>query len=341
VTTGPRVSVIIPTYQGRDSVLRTLASLRRQTIPADEYEVIIAVDGSTDGTVEAVRGFAAPFVLSTLDGPNRGRAGACNAGIRAAAGPVVVLLDDDMEASPGFLATHANAHVGPGRRAVVGAAPIVVSAGSPPFVRYVADGFRKRLDRLAQPGYRLTFRDTYTGNFSARRDVLLAIGGFDEAFRAYGHEDYELALRLQEAGVELTYSAEALAHQHYEKTFAAFARDGIARGRTAVLFATKHPMVVDRIKLSEYRQWPWRWRALRGLLLWLSRATDRVPVWVVTVIEHLERWEPPRLDKYYTMASDYLYWYGAFGALREQRASGSSGPSPLGVHPTSQRIGDA
>ena len=341
MTDGPRVSVVIPTYQRRDSVLRTLASLRQQTIAANQYEVIVAVDGSTDGTAEAVRGFAAPFALSALAGPNRGRAGACNAGIRAAGGAVVVLLDDDMEASPGFLAAHASAHEAPGARAVVGPAPVLVSPDSPPFVRYVADGFRKRLDRLAQPGYRLTFRDTYTGNFSARRDVLLTVGGFDETFRVYGHEDYELALRLQEAGVELAFSAEALAHQHYEKTFAAFARDGVARGRTAVLFAAKHPAVVDRIKLSEYHQWPWRWRALRGLLLRLGRMTDRVPACVVAAIERLERWEPPRLDKYYTMASDYLYWYGAFGALREQRAGHGDGPASLGAHPPSREIRDA
>ena len=337
----PRLSVVIPTYQRRDSLLRTLASLRTQTLPADEYEVIAAVDGSTDGTAESVRGLAAPHALSVLEGPNRGRAGACNAGIRAAAGAVVVLLDDDMEASPGFLAAHASAHEGPVERAVVGAAPIVVFPGSPPFVRYMADGFRARLERLGQPGYRLRFRDAYTGNFSARRDVLLAIGGFDEAFRVYGHEDYELALRLQETGVELTFSADASAHQHYEKTFAAFARDGIARGRTAVLFAGKHPAVVDSIKLSEYHRGSWRWRALRGLLLRLSRVTDRVPGWVITVIGRLERCEPARLDRCYTMAIDYLYWYGAFGALREQRAGTPNGSSPLGVRPTSPRIGGA
>ena len=328
MTRTPRVSVVIPTYQRRDSLLRLLASLRAQTLPADAYEVIAAVDGSTDGTAEAVRSLAVPYALSALEGPNRGRAGACNAGIRAAAGEVVVLLDDDMEASPGFLAAHARAHEGAVKRVVVGAAPIVVDSESPPFVRYMAGGFRSRLDRMAQPGYRLRFRDTYTGNFSAHRDVLLRVGGFDAAFRVYGHEDYELALRLQEAGVELTYSADALAYQHYEKTFAGFARDGIARGRTAVLFAGKHPAIVDRIKLSEFHSGPWRWRALRGLLLRLGRVTDRVPDWVVRVIGRVERYEPARLDKYYTLAIDYLYWYGALGAMREGASRGSES-SPL------------
>lgn len=341
MTPPPTLSVVIPTYQRRDSLLRLLASLTGQTLPASAYEVIAVVDGSTDGTAEAARGLAVPYALSVLEGSNRGRARACNAGVRAGRGDVVVLLDDDMEATPELLAAHAQTHAVAGRRAVVGAAPIVVSPASPPFVRYMADGFSKRLARLGQPGYRVSFRDTYTGNFSAPREALLAIGGFDEAFRVYGHEDYELALRLQGAGVELTYSAEALAHQHYEKTFAAFARDGIARGRTAVLFAAKHPEIVDRIKLSEYRQWPWRWRALRALLLRLSGVTDRVPEWVVALVERLERWEPPRLDKYYTMAIDYLYWYGALAAMREQRTGTAGGSPHLAARQASQGIRDA
>jgi GT2 family glycosyltransferase len=169
--------------------------------------------------------------------------------------------------------------------------------------------------------------------------VLLALGGFDEAFRVYGHEDYELALRLQAAGVELTFSADACAHQHYEKSFAGFARDGIARGRTAVLFAGKHPDIVDRIKLSEYRSGPWRWRALRGLLLRLGRVTDRVPSWVVGVIERLERHEPRRLDKYYTMAIDYLFWYGALNAMGGRSADGSADQLPVGAQPASGSVG--
>lgn len=339
MTTGPQVSVVVPTYQRRDSLLRTLASLCLQTLPAGEFEVIAAVDGSTDGTAEAVHRFAAPYRLSALEGPNRGRALACNAGIRAAKGNVVVLLDDDMEASPGLLAAHARVHDAGGKRAVVGAAPIIASPTSPPFVRYMANGFRSRVARLAEPGYRLTFQDTYTGNFSAPRDLLLDVGGFDEAFRVYGHEDYELALRLQQAGVELTYCADALAYQHYEKSFAAFARDGIARGRTAVLLAGKHPAAADRLKLSEYHRETRTWRALRSLLLALSRVTDRVPAWIISLIGRIERQEPARLDRYYTMAIDYFYWLGALGALRQHEAGGVAPPVALGPHPRSRGVG--
>ncbi|HEU4649767.1 MAG TPA: glycosyltransferase family 2 protein [Gemmatimonadales bacterium] len=341
MTTHPQVSVVIPTYQRRESVLRALTALGQQTLPADAYEVIVVVDGSTDGTAEAVRRLAVPYALAVVEGPNRGRAGACNAGIRAAAGEVVVLLDDDMEAVPGFVAAHREAHEGSTERAVVGAAPIVVGPSAPPFVRYAADGFSGRLARLSQPGYQLSFRDAYTGNFSARREVLLRVGGFDEAFRVYGHEDYELALRLQRAGIQLVYRADACALQHYEKTFASFARDGIARGRTAVLFAAKHPDIVARLKLAEYHRETRTWRAMRGLLLALDRITERVPSWVIAVMQRLERREPTRLPRYYAMAIDYFYWHGARAALREQQPGKADDAAPLSAPSAARRIGEA
>ena len=316
----PTVTIVVPTFQRRASVLRLLRSLESQTFPASAFDVIVAVDGSTDGTAEAVRDHAAPFGVTVVEGPNRGRARACNGAISAAQGDLLILLDDDMEAAADLVTAHARAHAGTVPRGVVGAAPIVSSPASPPFVRYMADGFRSRLDRLAQPGYRVRFRDAYTGNFSVRRDLLQSVGGFDESFQVYGHEDYELALRLQAAGAELWYSAEALAWQHYEKSFAGFARDGIARGRTAVLFAEKHPEVVESIKLAEYAQGPVKWRLLRGAMLRASRLTDRMPALVLAAVSAAERRGSTRLERWYRYAIDFFYWYGVREAQREQEA---------------------
>lgn len=318
---GLRASVVIPTHGRPASVVRALAALGRQSLAADAYEVIVVVDGADEETVDAVRALTTPYLCRVLERPRAGRAAACNAGIAAASGAVVVLLDDDMEASPRLLDAHLAAQEAAdpatAGRAVVGAAPIDVPRDADPFVRYVAEGFEERLARLARPGYRLEFRDAYTGNFSCRRAVLRSVGGFDEEFAVYGHEDYELALRLLAADVELVYDSEALARQHYEKRFAAFAADGVERGRTAVLFAEKHPEVADHLRLGGYYDVDWKWRLLRGALLALDRVTDRVPGRVVAVIGRLERRRSPRLHKYYRLAIDYLFWHGAFRARRE------------------------
>lgn len=310
------ISVVIPTYQRRPSVERVLAALAQQTLPSEAYQVVVAIDGSDDGTGELVDRFPAPYALQALWQPNRGRAAACNAGIRAAQGELVVLLDDDMEPTPECLTAHLNAHAGGARLGVLGAVPIRVTPQSPPVVAYIANKFNRHLDRLAQPGYKLHLRDFYTGHFSIRRQTLLEVGGFDEAFKVYGNEDLELSLRLSGAGVEFVYRSDVVAWQHYTKTFAALARDHIAKGQTAVLLAHKHPATLPDLKLSAYQGASPTWRTLRAGLLALSRAWSGTPDTVAATVGWLEqrRWAHGSL--LYDRALDYYYWLGARQAQR-------------------------
>jgi GT2 family glycosyltransferase len=312
-----RISVVIPTYQRCASVRRTLEALARQTIAATEYEVIVPIDGSDDGTKEMIESFQAPYRLRAAWQTNRGRAAARNAGIRMTTGRLVVFLDDDMEPVPGFLLAHLEAHPPGSRRAVVGPVPIPDDSASPPIVHYRRRSTNALLDRLARPGYQLGFRDVYTGNLSLSRDLLDEVGGFDESFTLYGYEDYELALRLVQAGVELVFSPQPVAYQAYDKGFAALARDCLARGHTAVLFARKHPDVTAGLKLTTYNEGSRRGRFARALLLWLSRWVPRTPEWVISAMGWLERRRPRRIDDYYTLALDYFFWLGAGSALRE------------------------
>ena len=163
---------------------QALNALSRQTLPAHAYEVIVSIDGSEDGTREMVVGFPASYRLHALWQPNRGRAAACNAGIRAAGGELVVLLDDDMEAAPELLAAHERAHAAARARAVIGAAPVVPDDPADPLAEFIRAGFERRLTKLAAPGGMIRFNDVYTGNFSIRRATLLAVGAFDEDLRA-------------------------------------------------------------------------------------------------------------------------------------------------------------
>src|SRR5258705_1441402 len=182
----------------------------------------------------------------------RGRAGAINAGVAVARGALIILLDDDMEPSPDFVAAHRRAHDSGVRLGAMGAVPVVVDPSASAAARWVADKFNRHLENLARPDYRLLLTDFYSGNFSISRALLDEVGGFDEDFRLYGNEDLELSHRLARAGIDVRYDAGALAHQYIEKSFAALARDREAEGRTAVLFAEKHPEVFDRLKLGTF-----------------------------------------------------------------------------------------
>ena len=309
--------MVVPTFERCASVLRLLRALGQQTVPADSFEVVVSIDGSEDGTREMVGAFRAPYALRNLWHPNRGRAAALNAGLLVASGDVIVFLDDDMEPAPGFVEGHRHAHAGPRTLGVVGAAPIVVGDDAPSITRYVGDAFNARLERLARAD-QVHFKDAYTGNFSAPRSLLERVGGYDEGFQAYGHEDYELLLRLTKVGAELVYCPQALAYQHYDKAFPAVARDAMARGRTAVYFTSKHREVAGELRLAAYARETWKWRLLRGVLLAGSRVFRHLPQAIVSLVTMLEARRPRRLDRYYTMALDYFYWVGVQAVPRQR-----------------------
>lgn len=98
----PHVSVVIPTYNRKESLLRTLASLSRQTYPAEQFEVILVDDGGSDGT-EGVTELRYPFRLRYVRQANQGAAAARNRGALEASGDVLIFLDDDISVDPQFV----------------------------------------------------------------------------------------------------------------------------------------------------------------------------------------------------------------------------------------------
>jgi GT2 family glycosyltransferase len=304
------ISLIIPTYQRRDSVTRLLHALDAQTLSPDLFEVLVIIDGSKDGTEELVAQTKVPYHLTSITQPNRGRAAACNTGIRNAQGELIVLLDDDMEPAPEFLSAHWMTHQGSKRLGVVGAVPVRIRPASPLISYYIAERFGQHLERLSQPGYQLNLRDFYSGNFSIRKEHLLEVGLFDEDFKIYGNEDLELALRLRKAGIALRYCEKALAFQNYEKDFSALARDNLAKGKTAVLFVRKYPEVSSELKIGTYKEESRKWRVARAGLLWLSSVWKKTPDYVLRLVTTMERLHPAHLHVYYRFALDYFFWLG-------------------------------
>jgi GT2 family glycosyltransferase len=310
------VSVLVPTFQRCSSVRRLLEALARQTLPPSAFEVVVSVDGSTDGTSEMLRVFQADYQLRWSSGPNRGRAAACNDAIRLAEGALVVLLDDDMEPEPGLLAAHLREHPAGSRRCVMGAVPIAERPTDPPHVRYAARKFNEHLERLAEPGHRFVLRDFYSGNTSVARDELLAVGLYDEDFQSYGNEDLELSHRLVRNGVRLGFSPQARAAQHYEKSLERLIHDEIEKGRTAMLFIAKHPEAAGYLKLEALRRQPARQRALRHLAVLAVHRWDSAPRVLAIVLDAFARIGLPRSDRIYRATLDFCYMLGVERADR-------------------------
>lgn len=101
------VSVVIPTYNKLSRLSLVLATLARQTYPTDRWEVVIADDGSTDGTAAHLASHVYTFRLRCLSAPRAGRSAARNRGLQHATSDIVVFIDDDMLLPPEFVAEHA------------------------------------------------------------------------------------------------------------------------------------------------------------------------------------------------------------------------------------------
>src|SRR5215204_5610729 len=97
----PALTVVIPTYQRAATVERAVRSVlaQRDCLP---FEVVVVDDGSTDETLDVLRGITDDRVR-VLHQENAGRSAARNAGVAAARAPVVTFLDSDDEALPGWL----------------------------------------------------------------------------------------------------------------------------------------------------------------------------------------------------------------------------------------------
>jgi len=319
---GPGVSVVIPTHQRREALRTVLQSLARQSVAPEEYEVVVAVDASTDGTVEMLEEWEGPPRLRWVSPEGRGRAGACNAAVAAARGEVTIVLDDDMRVVPEFVERHRSHHPEGSRRCILGAVPVELDERSPHAARYVKEKFDLHLSRLSDPAHLALPRSFFTGNASLRTETLRAVGGFDDSFGIYGNEDVELALRLRKSGVELGYDPEALAWQSYDKDLGGLQRDTLAKGRTTVQLARSHPEVFSSLRLASPDDASRPWLAARAVLLWATRKLPATSGAVFALFSALEKLGAWRFPLFYRPVLDYAFWAGVDAALRESNDEG-------------------
>jgi GT2 family glycosyltransferase len=270
--TGLRASITIPTYNRRAVLLQTLAGLERQSIQPERYEVIVAADGSNDGTVEALAGLRPAYALRWFYQENRGAVVAANAAGRLASHEVLIVLGDDQLASPELVAAHLEAHQRHGVVLVQGAYPLAPG--------YACGGASLVYERSRQGAMPKLVTDgsaswhVWGGNFSIRRQTWLEIGGWDEAFREYGGEDTDLGLRVAALGIPFIFEPRALTYHLHAVSPAQFGRQSFSTGRAVVRVARKHALALEEFSgsaihgpLDRCLRWGWRSspRAMEGL----------------------------------------------------------------------------
>lgn len=246
----PRYSVVIPTYQRREIVTATVAALDRQR--ERDFEVVVVVDGSTDGSAEALRALPVRFALTVLEQPNQGRAAAVNAGARASTGELIVFLDDDMEAGPELLAAHGRSHE-EGADVALGDLPLNPRSPRNLISWGVGLWARDRRDRLAAAGAEIGLGDLLTGQMSISRAAYEAVGGFDPSFTReglFGGEDIDFGYRLLKAGYRIVFNPAAISYQYYEVDPGDYLRRTREAGRSDRELVVKHPELAGKMGSS-------------------------------------------------------------------------------------------
>ena len=181
---GPAVSVVVPCYNGGRFLAALMRSLARQTFR--DFEIVIVDDGSRDPETLrklAAQGDAALVIHQANAGPSAAR----NAGVRAARGGILFMLDCDDTIEPDFLAeTVGLLDASPADVGMVFSDIRLIGAESGVSTRYF-----NRFDLL--------FTNTLSSGLVMRREAFDAAGGYDEAMRD-GYEDWDFSLRLARAG---------------------------------------------------------------------------------------------------------------------------------------------
>jgi peptidoglycan/xylan/chitin deacetylase (PgdA/CDA1 family)/GT2 family glycosyltransferase len=245
-----RWSVVIPTYERREMVLRTVAALDRQL--QRDFEVIAVDDGSTDGTAAALSALRAGFPLTVLEQHNQGAAQARNAGA-AVAGELLLFLDDDMEAHPALLLEHERSRA-EGAHVVLGDLPLHPDAPRNVLCRGVGEWARRRRERLIAAD-EIPLRDFITGQMSISRDLFERLGRFDVSFTRdglYGGEDVDFGYRVLEAGCRVAFNPKAMSYQYYDVDPADFLQRAYETGRSDLEVVVKHPEQAGHVEAGPH-----------------------------------------------------------------------------------------
>lgn len=240
------LTVAITTYQRRNAVLRLVAALNdfaREAPPSwCDVDVVVVVDGSTDGTREALLRYESILPMTVVWQQNAGLAAARNACLAAATGQVIWFLDDDLVPLPGAADRHRARH----EHADVG---VLLGPCLIPEEIEVADGVQAwwtgYYASLERAGAVTTFDQFGVANGSGPVSLFRDVGGFDETFTAYGWEDYEFGARILGSGYAEWFDAGAGAW-HFTETsdLLAFRRERLI-GRAAVTMFRLHPALAE------------------------------------------------------------------------------------------------
>jgi glycosyltransferase involved in cell wall biosynthesis len=240
------VSVVVPVYNGADTLKDCLQSLAKQNAPRDAFEIIVVDDGSSDRSSDV----ASDFDVRVLRQPNAGAAAARNTGMLAARAEWVAFTDADCVASRGWLKALLRTSASAPEDVNCIAGKTIGFNSVTPAARFVdLFGSLDAERHLSHPRYPFA----PSGNVAYRRSSLTAVGGYDPRYRSY--EACDLHQRLAPLGGRSLYDPAALVFHRHRATWPQYWRQQRAYGEGLAYFMRNRAGEIRWSILDELRAW--------------------------------------------------------------------------------------
>lgn len=233
-------SIVIPTYNERHMLEECIQAI--ETYTDRPYEVVVVDNGSTDGTLEFCEGKSVTLVSLPQ---NRGFPEACNHGLMAASGEQLLLLNNDVVVSRGWLGNLLDCLYSDERVGIVGPMTNYASGRQQMELAYGDLGEFHRLTEALNrpdPGKWQDCQRIVGLCFLFRRKLMDEIGLLDERFSPGHYEDDDYCYRARLAGYRLLIAGDTVVH-HYGS--ASFRKQGQQR--------------MDRLVADNYRKFVDKW----------------------------------------------------------------------------------
>ena len=226
----PMISVIIPACNAREELKACLDALEQQTVPRDQYEIIVVNDGPVDTTVEVMTDRYGVIFLSQ---PRRGAAAARNLGAERAQGEILLFTDADCVPEHNWI----EAMTSPlADQEVVGVCGVVRTRQTSLIPRFIQLEYDYRYRNIARHP-RIDFINTGTAGY--RKHIFMESGGFREDL--LGAEDAEFSFRLASAGYKMVFAPLAIVYHPHPESILEYAQRKYHYGYWRMMVYKRHP----------------------------------------------------------------------------------------------------
>jgi glycosyltransferase involved in cell wall biosynthesis len=230
----PKLSVIVPVYNGEPTILECLVSLLEQDYPRDFYEVIVVNNRSTDKTAQIVKTFD---VMYLMENETQSPSAARNLGAKVAHGDILVFFDADQIAQKNYLSKLIIGWEDSSYGAFGGKCMALDNISE----KYLMES-QQVSEELIERGLKINgsiYHMLGAGISAYRKDIFNQLGGFDP--KMFSSEDFDLALRLQkQSGLKIKYNFDAYCF-HYSRNAVGLLKREYRIGLGDEYFGDKYP----------------------------------------------------------------------------------------------------